>query len=254
MIKLILIFSLFYEYNFSPSLLSGNKFSTQGKAIALVHAPSILNPTNTGIMFSFAYSNPYAISGLNFFEGAISKNFKNFNIGAGYNYMGMDFYKEISYVLGLSLYKEGINLGFNLKYLYLYIRDTITKGVFSTDAGISFSIIKPLKIGLFFLNFNSPALLSKRIYPSGSLSLAFKESKFLETFFDLNYEGEFTSFSLAQKFYIMKNITLSAGICNQPPVFSISLELLFDKINFLYSFRNHTLLGGFSSYEIDFKR
>lgn len=250
--KIILfIISFFSEYNFSPSILSGTKFNLEGKAISILHAPSLFKE-NKKILLSFSYSNPYSISGFNFLEGAFMKQEGDFGAGGGYKYMGFDFYKEISYVFGIFFKRENLNAGFNLKYLYLYIKDTFSRGSFSLDLGISFCPFKNIKIGVFFLNLNSPVLHEEKIFPSGSLSFSLKENESLETFFDINYEDKFTSFSFAQKIMLMKNITLCAGISNQPPLFSLSLELNLDKINFIYSFKNHPILGGYNAYEVDF--
>ncbi|MEO0262594.1 MAG: hypothetical protein ABIM62_02620 [candidate division WOR-3 bacterium] len=248
---LIFIFSIFYDYNFSPSLA---KFETEGKAISLIHAPSICKFNKKNIYFSFSYSNPYSIPGLNFFEGAILKNIKNINIGIGYENFGIDFYKENIYLGGISFERERMNFGLNLKLCNLYIKQIISKWKISGDFGVSFFLLNNLKTGIFLLNLNSPKIFSERINSSTSLSFSFKENKEFETFFDINYEGEYVSFYLAQKFNILKNIQVIIGIVNEPPIFSFAFEIPFENINFSFSFKNHKILGGFTSYEVDITR
>lgn len=248
---LIFIFSIFYDYNFSPSL---TKFETEKKAISLIHAPSICEFESKSIYFSFSYSNPYSIPGLNFFEGAILKNVKNINIGIGYESFGMDFYKESIYLSGISFKKEEMNFGLNLKLINLYIKQTISKWKISGDFGISFLLLNNFKIGIFILNLNSPKILYERVYPSVFFSFSFKENKEFETFFDINYEEKYTSFCLAQKIHILKNIAITLGIVNEPPIFSLALEIPFENMNLSCSFKDHRILGGFNSYEIDISR
>lgn len=248
---LIFLFSIFYDYNYSPSL---TKFETQGKAISLIHAPSICEFENKNMLFSFSYSNPYSISGLNFFEGAILKNIKNIKIGIGYENFGTNFYKESVYLGGISFKKEKINFGINLKLANLYIKEIFSEFRILTDFGVSFLLFNNLKIGIFVLNLNSPKIFYEKVLPSSSLSFSFKEKKEFEIFFDMNYEGEDIYFCLSQKFYIVKDIKIIIGIVNEPPIFSIALEIPFKKMNISYSFKNHRVLGDFGSYEIDISR
>jgi len=249
---LILLISILNEYYFSP--FSGNKFLSCEKAISILKAPSISEFNKENVLISFSYSNPYQISGLNFFEGAILKNFKIFKFGIGYEFFGTDFYRENTYLLGISFNRENINFGINFKTLNLYIKENFSKWVFGMDFGISFSLFENLKIGFFSLNFNSPKIISQKIYPVSSISISFKENENFETLFDLNYEEKYTSFNFAQKFYILKNLVISPGISLEPPLFSIIFEVPFENIDFSYSFKNHPILGGYHSYEIDIKR
>jgi len=249
---LIFLISILNEYSFSP--FSGNKFLSCEKAISILKAPSISEFNKENVLISFSYSNPYQISGLNFFEGAILKNLKIFKFGIGYQFFGINFYKENTFLLGVSFNRENINFGINFKTLNLYLKDNFSKWTFGMDFGISFSLFENLKIGFFSLNFNSPKIISQKIYPSSSISISFKENKNFETFFDLNYEEKYTSLNFAQKFYIFKNLTISSGISLEPPLFSIILEMPLEYIDFSYSFKNHPILGSYHSYEIDIKR
>jgi hypothetical protein len=249
---LIFLISMLNDYYFSP--FSGNKFLTCEKAISILKAPSISEFNKQNLLISFSYSNPYQIGGLNFFEGAILKNLKILKIGIGYEFFGTDFYKENEYLLGISFNKENINLGINFKILNLYIKENFSKFGFGMDFGTSFSLFENLKIGFFSLNFNSPKIIFQKVYPSSSISISFKENKNFETLFDLNYEEKYTSLNFAQKFHVFKKLIISAGISIEPPLFSIIFEIPFENINFSYSFKNHPILGGYNSYEIDIKR
>jgi hypothetical protein len=174
-------------------------------------------------------------------------------VGVSLRCYGFDLYREISGTISFSRIVADIQVGLNLHYDALRIKNYGSEGTFGIDAGFIIPLQKNLHCGLAVHNLNAPTVGSRReslprVFTSG---FAYSPISNLTLLLDIQKEISFLpSTRFGFEYWMFNAIAFRAGVSEKPTQFSTGIGVRYRLIQFDYAVSVHQELGWTHSFSV----
>jgi hypothetical protein len=174
-------------------------------------------------------------------------------IGLSLRRYGFDLYREMSATVSYAKIIAGIQIGCNVHYDAVQIKNYGSAGTFGIDAGVIVVLQKNIRWGLTARNINAPRIGSRkeylpRVFTTG---LAYLPLSSLILMVDIQKEVSFLpSTRFGFEYWIFNMLALRSGISEKPTQFSAGIGVVYQHIRFDYAVSIHQELGWTHSFSL----